>query len=569
MLDDLYNIYFILGDDDDFMEMLKLGKKYIAKHKWIFLLYFTLQIFIWAFGMLSPYISGLYIDQLIINKDLSVIYYFSILMLILGVLTASMYYVSNVSLVKLQTLCGFELNYDILEHVKRLPLMFFNNTNTSYLNQRINADANTVVIFVANNSTSFVTNCLSIVFSLAILTYTNLKLTFILITLIPIYIVLYVKFRKPLFDKGYKLKEEQSRFFSLMNDQLANIRLIKLNSSFEFLGGKLLHSFKSLLDAVNSKSRVTYLFSCSDNFIRSLSMIILFFFGGFEIINGRLTIGQFTIVGSYFSSIMSCTNYFLNFGQSYQDALVSYKRIVEIQETKKEQNGDVKLDKIKSIEANNIDFSYVESQKILSNINLKFERGKLYCIRGENGAGKSTFINLMMGLFIGSHEGSVKYNSVDIEELDMYHIRNKLTGITEQEPSLMNDTIISNIKHGHDNISDSEINSWLDKLNMSTFLEKQSNGIHTNLHNSKNVSGGEKQKISLTRVLSKNPDVIILDEPTSALDAESILNLKDILNEIKKDKIVIMITHDKSLVDMSDEIISLEKYRVLEKQKIV
>jgi len=135
-------------------------------------------------------------------------------------------------------------------------------------------------------------------------------------------------------------------------------------------------------------------------------------------------------------------------------------------------------------------------------------------------------------------------------------MRKRIIGISEQEPKLINNTIESNVTYGIDIYNYDDIRKLLENLNLS--IDKFSKGLDTNINeDSNNISGGEKLKISLARTFLKDPDLIILDEPTSALNIDSIEKLKYILNRIKNKKIILIISHNKNILDISDEIVDL------------
>ena len=437
-----------------------------------------------------------------------------------------------------------------------MPILYFKNLDSTYLNQRINSDSNTLISFILSNFLDILIRALTLIIVFCISFKIDRKLTMILIPLIPLYLAIYFIFKKPLFKSGYELKEKQNKFFSKMNEQLYNINLIKLNSTFEESQKQLRTSFSTMFESLLKYTRVSYIFSSSDSMTMIISQIIIFFFGGMEIINGNLTIGQFTIIISYFSMIMGCISYYLNLGKSYQDALVSYSRLEEILNEPKEINGDMRIDNIDTIVLKEVCFSYDDTDNIINNFNYTFKKGNIYGIIGQNGTGKSTFINLILGLFNNYYKGNIYYNSIELKKLDMYYIRKRIIEISEQEPALINDTISKNVTYGIDIYNYDNIEKVLKSLNLD--INKFQDGLNTNIYEAaNNISGGEKLKISLARTFLKNPDMIILDEPTSALDFNSIEKLKTILREIKKDKIIIIVTHNKDILNVSDEIIDL------------
>ena len=538
------------------MKIFKFINKYIFKYKFQLFIFSSFTLISLIISIAMPYITGNYIDSLIDFRNSRTIINFTMKILFIGIINIVSSFMVSYSYVKIQTKSAIELNFNVLEHIMKMPILHFKNIDSAYLNQRVNSDSNTLVSFVVGNFLNIITKFLTLIFVSWISFNINYKLTLMLMPLIPLYLTIYFLFQKPLFKSGYDLKEKQNKFFSKMNEQLHNMKLIKLNSTFEESQKQLRGSFSVMLDSLLKYTRISYIFSSSDSMTMVVFQIIIFFFGGMEIIKGKLTIGQFTIISSYFSMIMGCISYFLNLGKSYQDALVSYNRLEEILKKSKEINGKKFMDRIDTIELKNVSFSYDNEKVIINHFNYKFEKGNIYCIVGQNGKGKSTLTNLILGLFNDYYTGKIYYNSLELKQLDMYRMRKRIIGISEQEPKLINNTIESNVTYGIDIYNYDDIRKLLENLNLS--IDKFSKGLDTNINeDSNNISGGEKLKISLARTFLKDPDLIILDEPTSALDVDSIEKLKYILNRIKNKKIILIISHNKNILDISDKIVDL------------
>lgn len=179
---------------------------------------------------------------------------------------------------------------------------------------------------------------------------------------------------------------------------------------------------------------------------------------------------------------------------------------------------------------------------------------------GKNGIGKSTLVNIIMGLFVNEYKGRILYNNLDIDKLDMVSIRKNLYGVSEQEPILINDTIYNNIILGIDKNKDEEIKILMEVLNLDKYIESLPLKMNTIVNEDcSNLSGGEKQKLSILRTLLKDPDILILDEPTSALDHYTKINLINYLKSIKEKKIIIVITHDDCIKNEADHVWDFNK----------
>jgi len=159
---------------------------------------------------------------------------------------------------------------------------------------------------------------------------------------------------------------------------------------------------------------VNYLYSGLDGFVSTVAQIVLFVAGGLQVLNGNFTIGMFRIFSSYFGMMLGASRYFFGIGAAYQNTLAAYDRIVEIFAQPVETNGTTVFEDIGKIELQNVSFSY-PTKEVVRNFNATFEKGNLYCIVGANGAGKSTIISLILGMYVDEFRGRMLYNGMDIQ----------------------------------------------------------------------------------------------------------------------------------------------------------
>lgn len=533
-------------------------KEYLDEKRGKLILYILICIFSSMITVVFPYISGSFIDQLVRAKDTSflgryvaIFVSFSIVGLLLG-------YVSNRLYMKLQTQIAFRLNVDAIKHVQNLSPGFMHGQDTAYFNQRINNDSNALIIFCIGVLQQIVINTVMVIAPLVLIFSFNIYLGMALIVLNALYFLSYQAFRNTLFKASYGYKEEQSKYFGKLHEQLFNVKFIQLHGMGSGFIKRLTGAFTNLLNKALRYQRTSYLFSSVDKVIMTVANVLVFLFGGISVINGSLSIGYFAIISSYFSMMMSATRYFFTLGQSVQENTVSYNRLKDIFEIREQSNGEEVLDGIKHIETRNLTFSYGDNC-VLRDCNVMFKRGNMYALTGENGSGKSTLINVLVGLYMDEFSGEVLYNGICISGLDMRRVRNRFIGISEQEPMLLPDTLRYNITLDEQiELSEERFYKLCGCLGMEEFIDSLPNGLDTVIdEKSSNLSGGEKQKISLIRVLMKNPDVIILDEPTSALDRESRQHLGEYLKSIRSEKIIIIATHDKTFIEFCDAEVSV------------
>lgn len=366
---------------------------------------------------------------------------------------------------------------------------------------------------------------------------------------------MYHLFKKPLYDNNYKYKEDQNKLYTKSYNQIKNIKFIKSHSLFNIVREDFEHNYyKTLLSAINSMRTYSSFLSLG-SLTKTFLSVSLFFYSGMSIISKRMTVGNFIVLNRYLNKILGSIQYFLDFTTTYQNTKVSYMRIKEILSMGVEANGYGDIKQIENISLVDVTFSY-KSKNILNNFNYTFKKGNIYGVIGPNGTGKSTLINLILGI-LQNYEGQILYNSENIKNLDMYNIRYSKVSIVDQKPMFIKDTIEENLNLYNKEVNKKNIIKYFNEYTVGYFINKDNTITYKK---TELLSGGEMQKISLIRALLKEPDIFILDEPTTYLDTNSVKKLKEHIKHIKENSIVIIVSHDNKFIDISDDIIDLSKF---------
>lgn len=443
------------------------------------------------------------------------------------------------------------MNLEVLEHIKRLPLSFFDKIDIVYLNQRINNDVITLVNFIFDNLFKVFITTISLIVYIILITNISYISSIIILALLVSSLILYKIFHKKIYNTTFKYKEEQNQYFSAMNLQIENIKYIKTNSMYEYLTNKLKYKFNKLYFHTKKYAFISYMYVSIDSLISYGGNVLIYLVGGILFLHGNLTIGSIIIILSYFSKCLNSISDFLEFGQAYQETNVAFERLQKLFNTHEEINGLKVVNTINDISLNNLNIRY-ENKIILNNFNYIFKKNSIYLIKGENGTGKSSLINCIIGIR-NNYDGNIEINNTEIKYLNMYKIRKNLFSIVEQEPIILAENLDEYFEK-NDILNDPQIH------NLANIL-KIKNIINSNVSlNYKNLSGGEKQKLSIMKALYENKEILIFDEPTSAMDKDGIKHFKKLITKLKNDKIVIIITHDASLDVIGDKIIDLTKY---------
>ena len=535
-------------------------------HKASLIIYIFLIFIVALISISLPYIIGRFMDLLVYESNIYEsnrnIMYFPVIIGILGLVRIGISYITTMLYLNMRLNMGHRLNRKVIHHIHSLSLTYINHKDSVYLNQRINNDSNSLITFCISIMQSIITNLLMLVVPFVVLLNINMLVSTFMLGFIVLYIIIYLAFKKPLYNAGFNGSEAQAKFSSSLLEQLKYIKHIKINSIQNLMNARLADGFSNLKDAAIHNQKINYFYSSLDNFISMIAQVVLFVIGGMQVLSGEFTIGMFTIFTIYFNMILSASRYFFDLGASYQQTLVSYDRIIDILNQKPESCGTKSISNIREIKLQNLTFSYsLSNNNVFHNLNTTFTKGKIYVVIGTNGTGKSTLISLIIGLYIDEYMGKITYNGADIRDLDMATIRRKHISFAEQEALLLEGSIHYNVflhdtVAAYNSINMKKLTDHINALDMQDFISKYGFDYNINEKNT-NISGGEKQKISILKVLQKNSSVMIFDEPTSALDTQTTKKFIEHLQQIKKDKIIIIITHDKFVKEQCDDIITL------------
>ena len=277
-----------------------------------------------------------------------------------------------------------------------------------------------------------------------------------------------------------------------------------------------------------------------------------------------LSIGMMFAMFGYIWFIMTPVQDILSMQYSYTSAKSALKRINKILSLDTEKNGDIQLGKENvSISLKNLNFSYSNEKEILKNISFEIAPTSKIALIGSSGSGKTTLAQVISG-FYEKKSGILKYNDIDIENIDKRSLRQKIF-LVLQMPILFNSTLRFNITMGDESISDKSIIKALKIAQLSDMLNDMQDGLETIVgRHGIRLSGGQRQRLSIARMIIANPDVVIFDESTSALDVHTETKLFSALEPILKDKTVITIAHRLSTVKNADMIYVLEAGKIVQ-----
>ena len=508
--------------------------------------------FLWAVGVVSPYLSGLYIDELIAGISFHSFVAFILIIAAANFLKIALRYLQSLISTNLGQRMVHQINNILFQKIFTSNYAYYCNIDCAYYIDQINRDSNAVVNFLISNIFNFFLQAATIIASAVIVFQADKLLCVIILLLIPFYICTFLLNKNKMHTAKAALKQRLNQYASNCAEQINKLSYIKRNTLYHEMSERLTRSFNHLLSASLHSVSVDYLFTNLNQVVIILAYLCIIGIGGYKVTTGALSIGLFSVINTYFNMMISSVSYFVGIAGSYQDTKISFQRIQKILQTPDEDKGDLLPESIHQVEVKDFSLQY-GSHVILNHCNVTFRAGCIYGLRGPNGTGKTTLLNALVGLFSGEVSGHIYYDGISTDQLDMPALRRKKISYIEQAPVLLNMSVRDYLHFGiEQNHAVSENQEHLLKVwDIDYLLDKEMN------ENGSNFSGGEKQKLALVRALSKESSLILLDEPTSALDKPSVAKLIDLLQSIKSNTIIIVVSHDLDMLEHCDEVINL------------
>ena len=450
--------------------------------------------------------------------------------------------------------------------LQTLSLEYFTRKRGGELISRITNDVKVVENAVSYGSTDLVYQTLQIIIFLFVTFFIYFKLALVSIILVPLISLPIIKVGHVLRKLSKRSQERMADINSLLYETIIGTRIVKAFNMEDHEIRKfnqINHDYYKI--SMKSIKRLLIL-SPSTEFLGCIAGIFVFFWGGKEVIAGKLSFGVF---GLFLGSLLSLIRPFKklsNVNSLNQQAVAASERIYEVLETEQtvvEKTDAIELGGFKnSVVFEGVWFNYGE-QEILKDINLGVEKGSMLAIVGPSGTGKTTLVDLIPR-FYDPKKGRILIDGIDIREVSLRSLRQQI-GIVTQETILFNDTIRANIAYGKTGASQKEIEQAAIQAHAHDFIKQLPSGYDTTIGDrGMKLSGGERQRIAIARALLKNPPILILDEATSQLDSEAERVVQEALDRLIQGRTVFVIAHRLSTVRNAQRIIVVDKGRIAE-----
>ena len=461
------------------------------------------------------------------------------------------------------------LRADLYSKILFLPISYFTEQRKGDIMSRMSNDSNEVEWSIISTMETLIKEPLTILIYLGSLVLISPTLSLFLLVLLPLAGFIIGRVSRSLRKQSLDSQSKLGSLMTLVEETLGGLRVIKAFSAERILNTKF-GGINNYLNHVRNKMLFRRdLASPLSEVLGVVVLCVVLWFGGQMALKGvgGLQPSSFIIYIALFSMIINPAKSLSTAFYNIQRGSAAIERIEEILKApiviEEPKNPKPITSFEKEIEFRNVSFRY-NDKVVLENINLKIPKGKTVALVGSSGAGKSTLVDLVPR-FHDASGGSLLIDGNDIKDYSLSELR-QLMGIVTQEPILFNDSIAANISLGYPSANIAEIEDAAKIANAHNFIMHKEDGYQSGIGDRGNkLSGGEKQRLTIARAVLKNPPILILDEATSSLDTESERLVQDAIQQMMKNRTSIVIAHRLSTIRHADEIIVLQKGRIVER----
>ena len=537
----------------------------------------------------NPLILRALIDNGILKKDANLVVWLAILVAILALFDAGL----ALSERRISAYIGEHLIFDmrakVFRHIQRMPLAFFSRTQTGALVSRLNNDVIGAQQAFTDLLSNVVGNLVTVVIVIGAMFFLSWQITLAALVLVPLFLIpsrLVGQRIGSLTKEGYDLNSDmnmvmQERF------QVGGAMLVKLMGNPEAEAESFEQKAGRVRDIGIAQATYARFFFVALTLTASLATAIVYGVGGVAAVHGALAVGTVVALTSYLTRLYQPLTQLSNLNLDVMTALVSFERLFEVLDIVPmideapdavpipRGNASIAFDHVRFTypSAREVSLASLESvavleagsrSEVLHDVSFTVEPGEMVALVGPSGAGKTTISSLVPRLYDVS-AGSVKIDGIDVRHATMASLRDSV-GVVTQDPHLFHDTLRSNLLYARPEATEAQVLEALDQAQIGHIVADLPDGLDTVIgERGYRLSGGEKQRVALARLLLKAPDIVVLDEATAHLDSESEAAVQRALSRTLTGRTSLVIAHRLSTVREADQLLVVDDGRILER----
>jgi len=534
----------------------------ILRHRFSLTIILLSSLCIQLLQLANPLLIQQIIDLVLGQRSLSTLYSYGSILIVLALFQSTITGLRGLLFVETTNRIDIRIGTKIIDHLLRLPISYFDKRPVGEVSTRIGELENIRSFLTGQALTVFLDVLFSIVYIIVMIVY-SVPLTIAALCTIPFSILLAVIYSPIIKGKIDERAVSSAKTSSFLVEHINGMMTVKSQNIEDLTRIGWRKRYVEFVQNGFELASIGAVIGELNNFLNTLSAILVIFVGATLVISGKLTVGQliaFRIISGYVTApIMRLSTLW----QSFQELTVSIQRLADVVETKSEsqaQPSSFLLPKVTGkVELRNVSFKYPDtSTVVVKRISLEINPGDFVGVVGSSGSGKSTLMKLLPLIYRPSG-GSIFIDGFDIEKVDLDSLRSQI-GIVPQDPLLFQGSVWDNLTVTNRNLSESQVEAAVRAAEAYEFIMDLPNGFDTDVgERGGRLSGGQRQRIAIARALLSDPSVLILDEATSALDyrTESLV-CRNLFNYLSN-KTVFFVTHRLATIRPADSIIMMDK----------
>jgi ATP-binding cassette, subfamily B, bacterial MsbA len=460
-----------------------------------------------------------------------------------------------------------DLRMKLYRHLHRLGLRFYSGQRLGEITSRLTNDVASVRNAATGTLAEALTQTIGLVGSVGLMVVLNWRLSLVIFVTVPVISLATRYFGSKIRTLSRLVQDRLADTTAVAEETLGAIRAVKSFAREPYEIGRYNDSTEILFNTARKRVLLSNLFWSSVGIVFMMTMILIFWFGGTEVLAGRLTAGDLVAFIFYAFNIARSVGGMSRIYTTFNTAAGASERIFDLLDQVPEIDDDKDAIEIPSItgrvEFRNVSFAYELSQPILHDISINAEPGDVIALVGPSGAGKTTLLNLLPR-FYDVDSGGIFIDGYDIRRVTQKSLRHQIA-VVPQEVHLFGTSILENIRYGRLDASMDDVTSAAIAAQAHEFIMEAPNGYNSMVgERGVKLSGGQRQRIAIARAILKNPKILLLDEATSSLDSESEAAVQKALDHLMKNRTSFVIAHRLSTVRNADRILVLDRGSIVE-----
>lgn len=540
---------------------------YIRPYTLRLLFAFIMLIFSVALSLVFPAVIRSVLDSVLEEANQALLNQITLGLLLVFFLRSITSLLQNYNLNYVGERIAMDMRLNLYNHLQNMSLDFFNARRVGELVSRLSNDVTIMRTALTSNLNTLLQQLFIAVGSIVVMFVLNTRLTLFILVLTPIIGVLGSLFGVWLRRTSTKVQDKLAGATTVADEVFQGIRIVKSFAREDYEIHRYQTAINQAFEAAISVLRIRSLFGPIVAFLLFGGLSTILWFGGREVLAGRLTGGELIAFLIYGLTVAGAFGSLVNLYTQFQEALGATRRVFQImdmQPTVQDLPNPKPIQDIKgAITLHDVSFAYDNDQTVLKNIDLNIRAGEIIALVGPSGAGKSTLFNLIPR-FYDPTSGHITIDDVNIAEVAQVSLREHIA-VVPQETMLFGGTILENIRYGKLDATQGEIEAAAQAANAHQFIMELPNGYETLVgERGVRLSGGQRQRVAIARAILKNAPILLLDEATSSLDSESENEVQEALSRLMQGRTTIIIAHRLSTIRIANRIIVLDKGHIIE-----